>query len=244
MAKKKSTKKKLTEKLSQNSTAAKKTKVAKAAARFPGLAAMRAAGAKIIEAHFQGFGDDGCFEYRVIGDNKKLGVSAAAGDEMEAFLQEHFDPYGEGMGSVLLAQFDLVKCVCRGFDGDGDPPTRLAELLCVLQAHGVKKVVGELQAGRFSKCKVDPAAAMPRKLANEHVSSLVDRVNEYSIECGEYDEEIGYEGKEYALLDTAKSTVHIDVPKRRVTLKRLSPPRLLAIAPGKLKARSFPLHLS
>ncbi len=245
MAKKKSAKKQSAAKKPQKKSALKKSTATKGAPRLPGLAAMRNGGATAIEVQFHGFSDDGWFEYRVIGGGGKIEMSATATIQIGAFLQEHFDPYGEGIGSVLLARFDLVQSVCRGYGGDGDPPTRLAELVSVLEAHGVKKLVGELRSGKFSKCKSEPTTAMPKKVASDLVSRLLDRVREYLVECGEYyDEEIGYDGKEYALLDAGKSTFLIDVPKRRVTLKHSSPKKTLVIPVESLRETSFPVRFS
>lgn len=211
-----------------------------------GLASLKALGAKSIDVHFHGTGDDGWYEYHVIGRDTKrpLELSAAAEEEVNDFLQANFEHYGDGPGSVLLARFDLVHAVCHGFSGDGDPGARLAELIAMLESHGAKKLVGHLRSGNFSQCKVVPASALAREKASDAVRSFLELTRDFAAEYGEYDEEEGYEPVEYALLDAAGGTLAIDVAARRVTLTQAPRSKSIEIAVDRLTKASLPLRFA
>jgi len=214
--------------------------------KFPGLRAMKAAGAVAIEVHFHGSGDDGWYDYRVmsLSKNPQLQLCDKAETEITAFLENHLEHYGEGPGSVLLARFDLLKSVCKGYSGEGDLRSRLSELLATLAAYGVKNIVGDLTSGVFSKCKVVPAASLSRKDASMHVQRFLELALDYAAEYREYEEAVGEDCKEYALLDDGKGNLRIDVPKRRVTWTRSPASKSVAIAVGKLAETILPLRLT
>jgi hypothetical protein len=251
MAKKKSAKKKAKKKPAakkgrRNAKRGVSPAATKLSPTLEALASMKAAGAKAVDVHFHGAGDDGWYEHRVISGNPKrpLQLSAAAEDEITEFLSANFTHYGEGPGSVLLARFDLVHAVCHGYSGSGDPGARLAELLSFCEWHGAKKIVGTLRSGKFSQCKVVPSSALAREEASKAVHRFLDLTREYAAEYGEYDEEEGYDGEEYALLDAANGTLAIDVAERRVALVRSPASKSIEIAVDRLIKTSLPLRLA
>jgi hypothetical protein len=67
---------------------------------------------------------------------------------------------------------------------------------------------------------------------------------EYAAEYGEGDEEVGYDGEEYALLDAAGGTLTIDITKRLVTLTQPRASKSIEIVVDRLIATSFPLRLA
>lgn len=258
MAKKKSAKKKAVKK----SGAKRRPKASKPAKRYAkasgsqgpsksspimkGLASLKALGAKSVEVHFQGAGDDGWYEYRVISRDPKrsLQLSADAEQEVKEFLEKNFNYYGEGPGSVLLARFDLIHAVCHGYSGSGDPGARLAELLSIFESHGVGKVVGNLRSRKFANCKVVPTSALAREKASDAVHRFLELTQEYAAEYGEYDEEEGYDGEEYALLDAADGTLTIDIAERWVALTQTPASKSIEIAVDRLIKASLPLRLA
>jgi hypothetical protein len=215
---------------------------------LPGLQAMKNQGVSAIEVHFQGSGDDGWYDYRVISELKEIELSKDAIKEIEGFLQEAVQHYGEGPGSVLLARFDLLKSVCHVYEGEGDPGTRLGELLAVLNTHGVTKVNGELRSQKLSECKVEPEQAMACTTVSEYVDHFLDLVDTFVVEYGDFDEEtmevIPYEGELCALLDEAGGSLSIDVSNRRAVLTRATDSETIEIAVDELAEASFPLSLS
>jgi hypothetical protein len=212
---------------------------------MPCLKALKVAGATAVDVHYHGHGDDGCYAYRVIGGSKNLPLKDDAETEIEEFLRKHFYHDGIGPGSVLLARFDLIKGVCHGYSGSsGNPATRLGELLRTLESHGVKLVVGELESAEFSKCKVNPAAAYTRGRAADDVNWFLRLAREYRAEYSDFDEEAGYDGKEYRLLDDAIGVLRIDVSKRRVTWARRPASQSIALAVENLAETTLPIRLT
>lgn len=210
---------------------------------MPCLKALKAAGATVVDVHYHGHGDDGCYTYRVIGGAKNLTLNADAETEIEAFLRKHFYHDGIGPGSVLLARFDLMKGVCHGYSGSsGNPAARLGELLRTFESHGVKLVMGELKSAEFSKCKVNPVAAYTRDRAAHDVNWFLRLAREYRAEYSDFDKEAGYDGKEYRLLDDADGVLRIDVPKRRVTWTRLPASQSVALAVENLAEKTLPIR--
>jgi hypothetical protein len=245
-AKKKSSKKPVAKKRRRNGKGVVSPAAAKSSPTLKALASVKALGAKAVVVHFHGAGDDGWYEYRVISNNTKrpLQLSAAAEDEVNRFLSTNFRHYGEGPGSVLLARFDLVHAVCHGYSGSGDPGARLAELISFCEWHGAKKIVGTLRSGKFSQCKVVPSSALAREEASNAVHRFLELTREYAAEYGEYDEEEGYDGEEYALLDAADGTLVIDIAERWVTLTQSRASKSIEIAVDRLIETSLPLRLA
>lgn len=231
MAKKKPASKNPTLKKKTNS--AKKRPASKARSAFPGLASMKAAGATAIDVHFQGYGDDGCYDYRVVGGPSGLQLTDAARQEVEKVLERKFKPEGEGLGTILLARFDLVKSVCRAYSGDGAYSERLAELIEALKARGVQTVVGDISSEQFSKCKVSPAHAMSRDEACAQVNWFLHIVLDMAREIDNAEE-----------LEYWNGTLRIEVTKRRVVVAKPRASRSGMIQVDELDSSSFPLKLS
>jgi hypothetical protein len=234
MAKKKSSTQKAAATKKASPKSSKKQPAASTQPAFPGLAAMKAAGAATIDVHFQGYGDDGGYGYRVIGNTKRMTVTDAARADIEKFLEERFHPYGQGFGTILLARFDLKKSVCQAFRGDGAVPERLGELVEVLKAHGVATVVGDVRSGTFSKCKVTPASAMSRDEVCSHVNRFLHIVLDMASEFDSYDDQLDY----------WKGTMRIDVAERRIRVVRSSASKAVTTKVNKLESASFPLRLT
>jgi hypothetical protein len=235
MAKKQLTAKKTAAAKKPTRKSPKKQKQPAASTRsaFPGLASMKAAGATIIDVHYQGYGDDGGYEYRVIGSTTRLHLTDAVRVEIEKCLESRFEPYGEGPGTILLARFDLTKSVCHVLSGDGAVSERLGELVEVLKAHDVATVAGDVRSGKFSKCKVVPASAMSRDEVCDHVNRFLHIVLDMAREFDSYDE----------VLDYWKGTMRVDVAERRIRLTRSAASKEVTIKVSKLGAVSFPIRL-
>ena len=234
MAKKKSSTKNAVAAKKASPKSSKKRPAASTLPAFPGLAAMKAAGAATIDVHFQGYGDDGGYEYRVIGNTKRLTVTETARAEIEQFLEKRLQPYGEGLGTILLARFDLTKSVCQAIHGDGAISERLGELVEVLKARGVATVVGDVRSGTFSKCKVAPTSTMSRDEVCSHVNRFLHIVLDMAREFDTYDDELDY----------WKGTMRIDVAERRIQVVRSSASKAVTIKVNKLESASFPLRLT
>jgi hypothetical protein len=230
----------------RNTKVPKSSDASKSSSLLKNLASVKAAGAKAVEVHFHGAGDDGWYEYRVIGGKTKhtVQLSPAAENEVNEFLRANYRHYGEGPGSVLLARFDLDHAVCHGYSGSGNPGSRLAELISFCEWHGATKIVGTLRSGEFGSCKVVPASALARKEASDAVRRFLELTREYSVEYSDYDEAEGYDGEEYALLDAADGTLAIDIANRRVTLTQSPASKSIEIAVDRLIETSLPLRLA
>jgi hypothetical protein len=76
------------------------------------------------------------------------------------------------------------------------------------------------------------------------VHRFLELTREYAAEYGEYDEEEGYDGEEYALLDAADGTLVIDIAERWVTLTQSRASKSIEIAVDRLIETSLPLRLA
>lgn len=229
MAKKKAASRKPTIKSKAN----KKHPSVKARSAFPGLAALKAAGATAVDVHFQGYGDDGCYTYGIVGGAPGMEITEAAKKEVEKLIDGKFAPYGEGLGSILLARLDLMKSVCHVHSGDGAHSERLAELVDALQSRGVETVVGDISSGKFSKCKVTPATAMSR----EEVCKLIDWLLHVVLDMAR-------ESDDAQEFEFWKGTLRVDVGKRRIAISRPRQSRSGVIQVDELDTTTFPIRLS
>jgi hypothetical protein len=218
--------------------------------RLPALAAIKAAGATAIAVHYQGHGDDGCYDCRVIGKSDHLTLAGEAFNEVTSFLQQHVYHNGIGEGSVLLATFDLTLGACRGLSGGGSPDARFAELLELLEDHGVKKLVGEIHDGQFSKCKVIPETALARKKASDYVNRFIYLAQDFASEfgeeyrdfCNEHGEQ--YQGEVLEVLGSGDGKILIDVPASRVSFSPVGSSRGVDIKVDVLRRFSIPFQIS
>ena len=105
-------------------------------------------------------------------------------------------------------------------------------------------MVGHLRSRKVSNCKVVPASALARDKASDAVHSFLQLTQEYAAEYGEYDDEEGYDGEEYALLEDADGTLAIDVAERWVTLTQTPASKSIEIAVDRLIKTSLPLRLA
>jgi hypothetical protein len=144
------------------------------------LATLARAGVRAVEVHFRGCDDDGNFSYRVVGKARELADTEER--EIEKFLAKHFSCYGECEGSVLIGRLDLQNCQWTGYSGGGGPHERLAELMGDLESHGVHTLVVEVKAGKCSKPKLNPQAAMSQSDARYSVDWFLQRIRSYFIE--------------------------------------------------------------
>jgi hypothetical protein len=218
--------------------------------RLPALAAIKAAGATAIAVHYQGHGDDGCYDCRVIGNSDRLELAGEALDEVTSFLQQHVSHDGTGEGSVLLATFDLTLSACRGLSGGGSPDARFAELLALLEDHGVRKIVGEIHDGQFSKCKVMPETALAREKASDYVNRFIYLAQDFASEfgeeyrdfCNEHGEQ--YQGEVLEVLGSGAGKIVIDVPVSGVSFSPVGSSRGVDIKVDALRRFSIPFQIS
>jgi len=231
VAKKKAAQKKKTStaaKVNRGATL-KKRVLPKSRDRLPALAEMKAAGATAIEVHFQGYGDDGCYDCRAKAGSKDLQMTEAARVEVEQFLNRHFKPAGEAFGSILLGHFDLQKSTCKTLSGEG--LSRGAELIEVLESYGVDNLVGVVQGSTFKQCRVTPDSAMSREDACSYVNRFLFIQLDVAREYDFYAEEV----------KTWKGQWRVDVKARKITIKQSKKHRTIEV--GKLTAKKLPLLL-
>lgn len=200
---------------------------------IPGVADLRLAGIRTVYVHYQGYGDDAAWVYRLSGDcqDDDRCISAATREWIESLLSERFLPFCIGSGSVLFMKLDLTPSSATVYWGLGSKHERLAELIAVLESHGVKQVTGTVNDEKFNDCCVTPADALCEEEASVLINHLLYMVIDIAAEENRRDAEI----------KTWQGHICVDVKGRRIKVSRPGPTKSSELRVPKLKSETLRL---